>query len=253
MSVLIKNVILGEGNTKICVPIIGKNVEDICQEAREISNTEADIVEWRVDYYKDVMSTYKVLEAIISLVDILKDKPLLFTFRTKAEGGEREISQEDYTDLIKAVIKQNMVGAVDVELFKGENILEEIAEYSRNFDVKVIASNHDFHKTPEKEEIKRRLKLMNEKGAHVSKMAVMPQSKEDVLTLLLATEELNRELPHMTIITMSMGQLGVISRLSGGVFGSAMTFGARNDVSASAPGQVEVGVLKDILKVIDNK
>lgn len=251
MSVSIKNVILGEGHTKICVPIIGSTKEEILAEATSISKLEADIVEWRVDFYEDVMSIPMVLEAMVSLVDILKEKPILFTFRTKAEGGELDISEEAYTELIKAVINQNIAGAVDVELFKGENTLEDIATYAKDFDVKVVASNHDFTKTPDKEEIKRRLVLMNKKGAHVSKMAVMPQSALDVLTLLSATEELHREYKNMTIITMSMGQLGVVSRLSGGVFGSAMTFGARNSKAASAPGQVEVGKLKEILNTIE--
>lgn len=251
MSVSIKNMVLGEGQTKICVPIIGRTKEEILAEATSISSIEADIVEWRVDFYEDVMSTSKVLELIISLNDVLKDKPILFTFRTKAEGGELDISEELYTELIKAVIKQNIAGAVDVELFKGENTLEDIATYAKDFDVKVVASNHDFTKTPDKEEIKRRLVLMNKKGAHISKMAVMPQSALDVLTLLSATEELHREYENMTIITMSMGQLGVVSRLSGGVFGTAMTFGARNSEAASAPGQVEVGKLKDILNTIE--
>ena len=222
-------------------------------EARKIASTQADIVEWRVDFYEDVMSTAKVLETIEGLVDILKDKPILFTFRTKEEGGELDISVEDYIALIKAVIKHNLVGAVDVELFKGENTLEEVAIYAKDFDIKVIASNHDFYKTPERDEIKRRLTLMKEKGAHISKMAVMPQSALDVLVLLGATEELHRECEDMTIITMSMGKLGVVSRLGGGVFGSAMTFGARNEEAASAPGQVEVGALKGILDIMENK
>lgn len=251
MSVCIGNVTLGEGTTKVCVPIIGKTLEEICQEAVEISSVQADIVEWRVDYYEDVMSTTKVLEVILRLVDILKDKPILFTFRTKAEGGEKDISEDDYVDLIKEVIKQNVVGAVDVELFKGEDTLEQIATYAKDYDVRVIASNHDFNKTPNKEEIKRRLLMMKDKGAHVSKMAVMPQCEADVLTLLSATEEVNRENENITVITMSMGKLGVISRLSGGVFGSAMTFGARNEISASAPGQVEVSTLKTILDTIE--
>lgn len=253
MGVSIKNVKLGEGNTKICVPIIGATMEEICQEALEISVSKADIVEWRVDFYEDVMSTSKVLEVICKLADILKDKPVLFTFRTKAEGGEKEISEEAYVNLIKDVIKQNIVGAVDVELFKGENTLEKISTYAKEFDVKVVASNHDFDKTPEKAEIKRRLLLMKEKGANISKMAVMPLNEADVLTLLSATEEVTKENENMTVITMSMGKLGVISRLGGGVFGSAMTFGARNKESASAPGQVEVSVLKAILATIESK
>ena len=253
MSVFIGNVKLGEENTKICVPIIGKTVEEICQEAIEITDIPADIVEWRVDFYEDVMSTDKVLMVITRLVGILKDKPVLFTFRTKAEGGEKDIAEDDYIKLIKEVIKQNIVGAVDVELFKGENVLEQISTYAKDYGVKVVASNHDFNKTPEKEEIKRRLILMKEKGAHVSKMAVMPQSEADVVTLLAATEEVNRENENMTVITMSMGKLGVISRLGGGIFGSAMTFGAKDDASASAPGQVKVELLKGILEMIESK
>ena len=251
--VCIKDVRLGEGITKICVPIIGKTVEEICQEAMEISDVQADIVEWRVDFYEDAKDISKVLDVIVRIADILKEKPVLFTFRTKAEGGEKDITEGDYINLIKEVIKQNIVGAVDVELFKGENILEQIATYAKDYDVKVIASNHDFNKTPEKEEIKRRLLAMKDKGAHVSKMAVMPQSEADVLTLLSATEEVSRENENITVITMSMGRLGVISRLSGGIFGSAMTFGSRNEVSASAPGQVEVNTLKSILDTIEKK
>ena len=253
MSVSIKNVILGEGETKICVPIIGKTKEEILAEAASISTVDADIVEWRVDFFENVMSIPKVLELILSLVDILNEKPILFTFRSKTEGGELDINEEAYIELIKAVINQNIVGAVDVEVFKGEKTLENIVAYAKDFDVKVIASNHDFCKTPDKEEIKRRLILMKEKGAHVSKMAVMPQNAADVLTLLSATEELHREYKDMTIITMSMGQLGVVSRISGGVFGSVMTFGARNSEAASAPGQVEVGALKEIMDKISKK
>ena len=251
MSVAIKNVILGDGKTKICVPIIGTSEQEICNQAEEICNLEVDIVEWRVDFYDDVMDIPKVLALTVKLDKILKEKPILFTFRTKGEGGEKEISEEDYIILIKEVIKQNIVGAVDVELFKNENILEDIVAFARDYDVKVIASNHDFEKTPNKEEIKRRLKLMKAKGANVSKMAVMPNSTEDVLTLLEATDELHSEDKDMVIVTMSMGSMGLISRLGGGVFGSTMTFGARNELGASAPGQIEVGKLKNILNIIE--
>ena len=150
MSVSIKNVILGEGETKICVPIIGKTKEEILAEAANISTVDADIVEWRVDFFENVMSIPKVLELILSLVDILNEKPILFTFRSKTEGGELDINEEAYIELIKAVINQNIVGAVDVEVFKGEKTLENIVAYAKDFDVKVIASNHDFCKTPDK-------------------------------------------------------------------------------------------------------
>ena len=72
----------------------------------------------------------------------------------------------------------------------------------------------------------------------------MPQNKKDVLTLLAATEEIATEYADRPIITMSMAGTGVISRLCGEVFGSALTFGAAG--KASAPGQMGVEDLKTV-------
>ena len=50
------------------------------------------------------------------------------------------------------------------------------------------------------------------------------------------------------IITMSMAGTGAISRLSGEVFGSALTFGSVGKVSA--PGQINVEDLKTVLNIV---
>ena len=115
--------------------------------------------------------------------------------------------------------------------------------------MKVVASNHDFHKTPAQEEIVSRLKKMQELGADIPKIAVMPQNKKDVLTLLAATEEMATEYADRPIITMSMAGTGVISRLCGEVFGSALTFGAVG--KASAPGQMGAEDLKTVLTLLN--
>ena len=105
--------------------------------------------------------------------------------------------------------------------------------------------NHDFDATPSQEEIVRRLSLMEEKNADICKIAVMPNSNQDVLTLLQATAEMKSKATR-PLITMSMGALGMVSRVSGEVFGSSATFGAAK--KASAPGQVPVSVLRDMLE-----
>ena len=109
-------------------------------------------------------------------------------------------------------------------------------------------SNHDFFKTPSKEEIVSRLCKMQDLGADLPKIAVMPQSTADVLTLLCATDEMVTKFAKTPIITMSMAGIGVISRLSGEIFGSALTFGAAKE--ASAPGQLSVDKLNKVLEVI---
>ena len=76
----------------------------------------------------------------------------------------------------------------------------------------------------------------------------MPGNKKDVLTLLSATREMAEEYADRPIITMSMSGNGVISRLSGEIFGSAMTFGAAK--KASAPGQMGVEDLRQVLQIL---
>ena len=106
--------------------------------------------------------------------------------------------------------------------------------------VHVIASSHDFQKTPEQAVLTERLLAMQRCGADIAKLAVMPQSAADVLTLLAATEEVHRLHPELPLVTMSMGELGILSRISGELFGSCMSFAAAGE--SSAPGHQFAGV-----------
>ena len=82
----------------------------------------------------------------------------------------------------------------------------------------------------------------------ITKMAVMPQSEEDVLELLSATVQMKLHKADRPFVTMSMGKLGVISRASGSFSGSAITFGTVG--KASAPGQIPCGILSQMLEAL---
>ena len=115
---------------------------------------------------------------------------------------------------------------------------------ARRQGIGVVLSKHDFAKTPPAEEIAATLLHMKELGADLPKYAVMPHTPEDVLALLDATLRASRKVGP--VITMSMGELGKLSRVSGGVFGSCVTFGAGQN--ASAPGQLDAEDLRAILE-----
>lgn len=244
----VRNVKIGEGLPKICVPIVGKTKEEILKEAATFDQIPLDLVEWRVDWFDGVMDQDQVLDTAKALREVLKEIPVLFTFRTSNEGGEKAISVEDYVALNKVIAASSYVDLIDVEAFTGEEAVRDMIEAAHACGVKVVASNHDFHKTPSKEELVRRLSYMQELGADIPKIAVMPQDKKDVLTLLAATEEMNREHDETPIITMSMSAAGVISRICGECFGSALTFGAAS--KASAPGQMGVADLRQVLELL---
>lgn len=247
-TVKVRNIEIGAGIPKICVPIVGITREEILAAAENIKSTKADVVEWRVDWYEDIFDFTKTEATMQALREVLGEMPILFTFRTSKEGGEKAIETEAYVELNQNAAKTGLVDLVDVEAFTGDDVVKAVVEIAHENGVKVIASNHDFHKTPAKEEIVSRLRKMQELGADIPKIAVMPQNKKDVLTLLAATEEMVSEYADRPIITMSMSGTGVISRLCGEVFGSALTFGAVGKVSA--PGQMGIEDLTTVLGLL---
>ena len=95
-TVQVKNTVIGEGRPKICIPIVGKTKTDILEEAKNITSLPVDVVEWRVDWFDDVFATEKVLETAKELREVLKDIPVLLTFRTSKEGGEKAIETPVY-------------------------------------------------------------------------------------------------------------------------------------------------------------
>ena len=224
--VKVRNITIGEGTPKICVPIVGVTKEEILEAGKNICTIGADVIEWRVDWYENVFDFDQVEETAKELRNVIGETALLFTFRTAKEGGEKAIETDVYVALNERAAKSGQVDLVDVEAFTGDEIVKAIVAAAHECGVKVVASNHDFDKTPEKDEIVRRLCKMQELGADIPKIAVMPTCRRDVLTLLCATEEMYTEHADRPIITMSMAGTGLISRLCGEVFGSALTFGA---------------------------
>ena len=247
-TIKIKDIEIGSGPPKVVVPIVERTREDIIKRAKTLKGMKIDIVEWRIDFYEEVSNISCVLDTLKELRDFLGNIPLLFTFRSKKEGGEKEISMEEYTILNKEVANSGDVDLIDIEMFSGDDIVKENIYNIHKAGVLVVGSNHDFIKTPEKDEIVSRLGQMQDMGADILKLAAMANNPEDLIKLLDATNEMYRKYANRPLVTISMGPLGVISRLGGEIFGSAMTFGAVGQ--ESAPGQIPLDELVHILGII---
>lgn len=262
--VQVKGVEIGSGMPKICVPITGGSQDEILTQAQNIPKEYVDMVEWRSDYFEQGEEQEKVVETAGLLQSILGELPLLFTCRTAREGGQLSLSFPKYEKLLQVVADSGYVDLVDVEVFRGYDTrispkrewrvtdacnekVRDLVEYLSK-RVVVIGSYHDFEKTPSREEILRRLLFMDRMGVDIPKMAVMPQEREDVICLMEANSLADRLIVEKPVITMAMGRLGAVSRLSGETFGSAVTFGCKEQ--SSAPGQIPVEQLRYILEVL---
>jgi 3-dehydroquinate dehydratase-1 len=173
---------------------------------------------------------------------------MLFTIRTAGEGGEADITAEDYFFINRMVADSKMADLIDIEAFiaEGTDLVSEFIRYAHAAEQMVVLSNHDFEKTPAVEEMVSKYDCMNELEGDIIKLAVMPHSEDDVAALLEAASLINDECPEQPLIAISMGELGMSSRICAGQFGSVITFAAGKD--ASAPGQIDAVTLQGYLE-----
>ncbi|WP_433847988.1 type I 3-dehydroquinate dehydratase [Acinetobacter proteolyticus] len=233
---------------KTIVPITAKTSEQAIAQAKVIAaNADADLAEFRIDLLNFAGDRKQVIALGHELKQILGSKPLIATIRTHNEGGQLTISDADYGKTYQAYLQHPFMDMLDVEMFRDQQIVSDTVKMAHAKKVLIVMSNHDFQKTPPESEIIKRLLKQDELGADILKIAVMPQNKQDVFTLMNATLNVSQQ-SKKPLLTMSMGKLGTISRIATANMGGSFSFGMIGE--ASAPGQIDVTQLKQFLKTV---
>lgn len=244
----IKGKVIGKGRPLVCVPVMEETRERIVEEVRRLTELHADMIEWRVDAFAEAESMNAIRDVLYEIQPLVKDSILVYTFRSKEQGGEMALEREQICDIHQVAAETKVADFIDLEYFASEKPRKEIRQLQA-MGAHIIASHHDFDQTPERSVMKTLLEEIRESGADIVKLAVMPQSMQDVLNLMEETNYFHEEYPDTPLITMSMGKTGSITRVAGEYFGSCVTFGAGK--KASAPGQFEMEELGDILQMLD--
>lgn len=245
---MVKNLNIGDLPVKTIVPITAKTAEQAMAQAQVIaSNPDVDLAEFRIDLLEFSADTKKVIALGQQLNQILKDKPLIATIRTHNEGGKMTVSDQDYEKIYREYLKKPFMQLLDIEMFRDAGSVAKLTQLAHEKNVLVIMSNHDFAKTPKQQDIENRLLKQDQMGGDILKIAVMPKSKQDVFTLMNATLAVSQK-SQKPLLTMSMGQLGTISRVATANMGGSLSFGMIGE--ASAPGQIDVTQLKHLLKTV---
>jgi 3-dehydroquinate dehydratase type I len=242
-TLTVRNLKIGEGIPKIISPIMQKTEEEILKDAGEMKHHPVDAAEFRADAWENAGDT----DQLVPLLKKIREQtgsslPILFTLRSAEEGGARTFTDEEYTAICRAALHSGCIDLIDLERNRHPQPLLSEAKAA---GIPVILSFHDFRETPSKEEMVSLLKEMEQEGADIAKIAVTPQEETDVLHLLTASYEASLAM-SIPVITISMGEMGQISRISGEVFGSSMTFASTGNISA--PGQLNAETMSVILK-----
>ncbi|MBE1237092.1 type I 3-dehydroquinate dehydratase [Phaeovibrio sulfidiphilus] len=257
-TVRLRSVVLGEGRPKICLPLTAPTLPGLLDEARACLAMKPDLLEWRADHFEHVLHGLRIISALMELRAVVGDIPLVFTLRTTREGGQFPADDPAWGHLLYHAAISDAVDVIDVELAQANLFPEEtrrvVTFLEGGFTAEptvLMASHHNFHRTPGKEEL---LDLFHAMADHpagfaLAKIAVMPKTPADVITLMDASRTYADSASPIPPVSISMGPLGLISRVGAGLCGSVLTFGS--GTRASAPGQIPADRLREGLSLLD--
>ncbi|MFF8893605.1 type I 3-dehydroquinate dehydratase [Brevibacterium casei] len=249
------------GRPAIIVPVQQTDPSSLPAACADIAASGiVDVIEWRIDPLVVALGQAAeatdagparvdadaVAEAVRALAPHVTSAgpPVLVTLRSGFEGGEADISEADYAEVVRRLGALG-TAAVDVEIARSG--APDLIDAVHAQGVAVVASQHNFTATDSVPEMRTTLAAMREAGADVAKIAMMPQSPADVADLLRATAESDARL-DCPVIGISMGRLGRTSRILGGDFGSCATFAQMGQ--PSAPGQIDAAELAAMLDAL---
>lgn len=222
---------------KLIVSVMPRSLE----EAQALDATrylDADIIEWRADY----LPKEAILQVAPAIFEKFAGRELVFTLRTRSEGGEIDLSPEEYIHLIKEVAQFYQPDYIDFEYYSYKDVFEEMLDFPN-----LVLSYHNFQETPENMmEILSELTILNPK---LVKVAVMAHTEQDVLDLMNYTRGFKTLNPEQEYVTVSMGKVGKVSRITADVTGSSWSFASLDEVSA--PGQISLASMKKIREILD--
>lgn len=248
LKIPIKNKVIGGCKTLICTPITPKTPSDFNLSLDDALTSNPDLIEWRADYFDTIQLPEYIYNTLSDNKDKLKDIPFIFTLRDEKEGGNFSYDHSSKLSILNKVIHSNVVDIIDIEMIQGEEYISQVSEMIKHTNIKLILSHHDFKTTPSSNDIIKKIKTALELGADIPKVAYTPTSSNDVLNLLDASLKC-RDLLENPLIAISMGNLGQISRIHAGQFGSDITFASA--FNTTAPGQINIFDLKKIQSYIE--
>ncbi len=238
----VKDVEIGRGQPKIVSTVREKNMSDVMEAVRDILRSPADIVEIRLDVLEN-QEKNSFVECLEKVRGILGEIPLMVTLRTDKEGGYVHISDEEYHDRLTKIAQSGKADLIDVESSRAGDMIPALKKQG----MKVVLAHYDFEKMPSEDEIIATLQKMEEMGADLARVFYEAKTREDTEKLLKASKKA-RLLCNIPIAAIAMGKEGVISLVSGQVYGSSLTFSIEKN--ESTPEKTDAAYLKRMMNGI---
>ena len=222
---------------KLVVSIMPRSLE----EAQQLDGSrydDADVIEWRADF----LERNEILTVAPAVFEKFAGREILFTLRTRAEGGEMELTNEEYVGILKDIQSIYHPDYIDFEFYSHRDVFEEMLEFSN-----LVLSYHNFQETPEN--MMEILSELTSFSPKLVKVSVMAHNEQDVLDLMNYTRGFKTLNPEQEYVTISMGKVGKISRLTADLTGSSWSYARVRD--ESAPGQIPLENMRRIRELLN--
>ncbi|MCS7135731.1 MAG: type I 3-dehydroquinate dehydratase [Nitrososphaerota archaeon] len=222
---------------KLCVSTFGRDVNSLKDSVVKAIESDADIVEVRLDYLKelDVKSVSSALRPYMG--------KLLLTLRPRYENGLFEGDEEERAEILKKLCQESPA-YVDIEL--RSPMFQELTRELMKIGTTVIVSWHDFEKTPEIDEL-RRIVDLSMKGGSIVKIVTMAKSFSDNLKVLSLY---NVAYKHR-LIAFCMGTEGILSRFLSLMLGAPFMYVSLPG-APTAPGQPSIIEAKEVIRMLSS-
>lgn len=236
----------------MAVPLVSQYPADIIAECEKAAELPCDIIEWRADNYlsaiEDLNGYLSDKNGYLDMVKILDDinyiageKPLIFTVRSKAQGGNVQLTRAQLESIYGLVAETQLVDMIDMELMdeSGNTDSEWLKAQIDEVHIhggRVILSHHDFESMPQPAKLVDIVRNMYTMGADICKVAAMASDRKEAENLLKVSALLTKNNVG-PLIMLAMGDAGMASRVAGGRYGSCITFASGEE--KSAPGQAD--------------
>ena len=155
----VKNITIGEGMPKVCVPVINRNHQDIIAELMRLEKLDIDLIELRIDYFADLLNDQELISLFNEIASLSLTKGIILTYRSEKEGGNGQLSIQEYIELYKLAVSSNAFDIYDVELSSGTNAIITLTSLIHQAGKKVLMSMHDFKRTPSIDTMMEKFKL----------------------------------------------------------------------------------------------
>ena len=153
-------------------------------------------------------------------------------------------SEEARKKLLAAAVNTG-AAYLDIEYESDENYRGGLLEIAREKGCKVIISYHNFRETPSFDRLEDIYKISLNMGADIVKIACQVNHETDVLNLLQVYKF------GKNVLSIGMGRMGKLTRISGMYLGAGFTFAASDGSEGTAPGQLKYGELKMIDEILN--